>query len=161
MEQKGLSPMVATIVLIAMVMVIAGVLAAGISGGAPQAPASVRLTLDDVEDGSTTLTVSHSGGDSILDAWSIIENPGTGDNDNLQFNKLEIRIGGEKITGENVLSLTSEGVEQVEQGENKIDLTFAVGDTLIMENISPTMQSGDEIKVVYTPQNQLLLSTEV
>ncbi len=156
MEQKGLSPMVATIVLIGLVMVIAGVLAAGLSGGTPQAPKNARIGVDDLSPDTTTITLSHNGGDDLLKAFGLT------DDDNFVPNQVDVRLNGQSLKGENVATLTTNGTPYDDaKSESRENIDFVVGDILVFDNLTKSVSSGDSFTVIWTPNDQMLLSTEV
>ncbi len=151
--------MVATIVLIGLVMVIAGVLAAGLSGSAPQAPKNARIGVSgfspDTDVTTDNITITHNGGDPLLSAF--------GSNNNQKFtpDQVDIRINGISLETADVKTLTSGG-ENKEYANENID--FKVGDTLKISNIQTagigSVSSGDSLRVIWTPNDQILLSTE-
>jgi flagellin-like protein len=85
MEQKGVSPVVGTILLIAITVALAAIVAMLVSGlGGRGAPPSAMLTVtaecsDNENNYNVTLTVSHEGGDDLVPTditVQVIENDG-------------------------------------------------------------------------------------
>ncbi len=148
---RGLSPMVATIVLIAMVMVIAGVLAAGLSGGTQNEPRQAGMSIEGLEPGSDHVKIHMKSGDILKDSFDMDSD------DNIVWRNLELRVAGENVEAD-VAKATEAGIHK--QGpENQLDLQ--AGDLLELENMVPQLKSGDEVTLVWTPNDQILFTEEV
>ncbi len=170
---RGLSPIVATIVLIAMTMTIAGVLSAGLSGGASEEPRKSGITVKGVFPGSDGVEIVMQSGDPYLDAYHILNDNLDGGNDNIVWNKLELRISGETASAD-IVKATREGEEVFapdnDSGSINIepdwyvqenDIALSVGDIVELENVEPVMQDGDTVKIAWKPQDQLIYEEEV
>ncbi|RLD04381.1 MAG: hypothetical protein DRI32_05735 [Chloroflexi bacterium] len=71
MKSKGISPVVATVLLIAITVIAVGTIAAFWSTiSTPGTQVIANLTLSGVEAGSTMITLTHMGGDPITDAFT-------------------------------------------------------------------------------------------
>lgn len=149
--EKGVSPVVATILLIAIVVVAVGAIAAFVLGR-PMTPHPIAasISVSGAYKHSTTLTLEHTGGDPIRNAF--VENS---DDDNVitseNWINMEVRINGAKVTAMNC-KLNRVGIPSSSD--------FEVGDILVF-NISEALSSGDEVTISYTPANQILASASV
>lgn len=187
MEQKGLSPMVATIVLIAMVMIIAGVLAAGLTGTAPDEPRDSGVDVEGIGPDSDQLELKMQAGKTYNESFWLEY-----DNENnkayVNWNQLELRIAGETVSG-NVLKATEDGqalLKTNENGSNPAETyipedalgewentsgdnyyvtadnsDFYLGDMLRIDTLNPVMTSGDSVTVIWVPDDQSLFVDEV
>lgn len=158
MNDKGLSPMVATIILIAMVMIIAGILAAGITGESPDEIRQPGIELEGVTENSTSLTIHKLGGEMLAKAYNL---KNASPSENIAWNQMELRIAGETASAD-VVKATSDGIaKSVSTGSWENDINMYPGDILKLENVQPRMMGGDEVRIVWTPTDQLLYNVKV
>jgi len=129
--KKGISPVIATILLIAITVVAVGVVMAFVMVlPKPTAPLSAVINIEDAKIGSEKLVISHVSGDPIMAALT----------------NMEVRINGAKqdLTGTTL--------------DDNPD--FTVGDRLVLTGLTP-LSSDDVIAVVYRPANQILATVTV
>jgi len=158
MDSRGVSPMIATIVLIAIVFAVAAILALSLAS-APQ-PSVIfggQLSLENVENGRDVIVIKHTYGDRANDAVV-----GTADN-RLKWKNLELRVNG--VIQDNIIYMISEGrkIENI-GGSNgpTLGATYAmvVGD-LIKVQLSKPLTIGDKVSLKWVPKNQTLIEKEV
>jgi len=141
MEQKGIrgvSPVVGTILLIAITVALAAVVATLVSGlGGRGTPPSAMLTVTatiPAENQPITLTITHEGGDDLV------------------FADLEV-----KADNSPTLMVTTKGTDLT----GKIGTTFNVGEAVTMTYNSTGISAGDTVTVfiIHTPSKQKLFSS--
>lgn len=161
-RDRGLSPMVATILLIAMTMIIGGILAAGIRSTTPEDVEEAGIVIDGVSPGSDHLEITVEAAGPYMDAFHIVDNVSDGNNDNVVWNNLELRIAGETVKAD-IIKATSNGMEVSagpsigNNGDNwNRNIDFNVGDLLEIENIKPVINGGDRVLLIWKPKNQTL-----
>jgi len=134
LSKKGVSPVIATILLIAITVVAVGVVMAFVVMlPKPTTPLSAVINIGGAVKDSETLVISHMSGDPIM----------------AMLTSMEVRING---TTQNLPDATLNG--------NAIGISdFTVGDRLVLT--VPALSSGDVIAVVYKPANQILASVTV
>jgi len=135
MEQKGVSPVVGTILLIAITVALAAVVATLVSGlGGRGTPPSVMVTLtaDNVGD-NIKLTIKHEGGDDLVVA--------------------DLQI---KATNDATGAMTT-----IDRPALGVDTTFTVGETGIVSYSYPAAEAGTVITVyiIHVPSKQKLFSS--
>ncbi len=159
-DEQAVSPVIAVIMLIAITVVIAAVVAAfayGIIGGVKKAP-NAALVVDGANRGSTTVTIIHHGGDTIVEAFAAGTQLG-GDNTG-NWSSLEVRINGDVYTNTGAtakptlnsanFSLTGTATDDFEAGD-EIKLQFVSG-----ASHAVPLGSGDSIAIVFTETGDLL-----
>jgi hypothetical protein len=117
----------------------------------PVAPLTTTISIVGATSGSTTLTITHAGGDPIRTAF--YENTGsviTADN----WANMEVRINGAKVITASGATLDNLLLTPPSSHD------FSVGDILVLP-LNTSLSSGDVITVVYTPANQILLTVTV
>lgn len=163
--------MVAVIVLIGMIMIIAGVLAAGLPRTAPEEPRDAGIDVKGVNPDSDKLTFLMKAGPTYQDSYYLKHD---GENTSIEWNRLELRIAGEEVDA-NVLKATEDGDainldatddtiwREIPGGDNvTIDnFDFSIGDIIRLENIDPEMNEGDTLTIIWNPGDRLLFSEEV
>jgi flagellin-like protein len=152
-DSTGVSPVIATILLIAITVVAIGVVMVFVAGlGRPTAPITANISIRDATAGSGKLTIEHAGGDPIRGAFC-----GTTENnmENDNWKNLEVRVNGALVVTKDNLTKFNGASFGTETKD------FKVGDVLVLESLSPTLKSGDVITVIYTPANQQLASKTV
>jgi len=155
MDSKGVSPMIATIVLIAMVFVIAAIMALGLaSGPQPSAPFGGSLILENVENGRDVIVIKHTFGDRAPD---VVENSGG----TLKWRNLELRVNGEIVPATKITEMVSEG-RKINFGQVTTSTLFSmvVGDRIRVKLDSP-LKLGDTVLLKWVPKNQALVEKEV
>ena len=142
MEQKGIrgvSPVVGTILLIAITVALAAVVATLVSGlGGRGTPPSAMLTVTATISGSDiTLNISHEGGDDLV------------------FADLEVKADNDNLGG----MMSTKGIDLT----GRIGSTFNVGEAVTRTYpITPlSIAAGDTITVfvIHTPSKQKLFSS--
>jgi flagellin-like protein len=133
-ESAGVSPVVATILLIAITVVAVGVVLVFISSlPKPVVPVSTSVSVNGAINAATSFTLSHSGGDSLLNATS----------------NIQVRLNG---TVENWTSILSNGTD------------YRIGDVITVNSTSNpglSLKHGDVITMVYIPTSQQIVSFTV
>jgi flagellin-like protein len=139
-ESAGVSPVVATILLIAITVVAIGVMLVFILSLPKTAvPMIISVTVDNAISGNTRIRLSHSGGDSLLNAST----------------NIQILING-------ALENYGAGKQWTATLSNGTD--FRIGDVITVTNIDGTnraLNSGDMITMVYIPTSQQIVSYTV
>ena len=155
MDSKGVSPMIATIALIAMVFVIAAIMALGLaSGPQPSAPFGGSLILENVENGRDVIVIKHTFGDRAPD---VVENSGG----TLKWRNLELRVNGEIVPATKIIEMVSEGRKvSFSQVTTSTLFSMVVGDLIRVELDSP-LKLGDTVLLKWVPKNQALVEKEV
>jgi flagellin-like protein len=159
MDSRGVSPMIATIVLIAIVFAVAAILALSLAS-APQ-PSVIfggQLSLENVENGRPMITIKHTYGDRAPD---VVDNSGG----TLKWKNLELRVNGQLIPATCITEMISQGTP-VTFGATPNTYSMVVGD-LIRVDITKTgglgrsLQIGDKVSLKWVPKNQTLIEKEV
>ena len=138
-NERGISPVVGTILLVAVTVIIAGSIAAFVYGlsGTGNEPITPRLKGKGIESGTNQFTISHRGGEPIPNAVS----------------------GGS--WGSN-LKLTIDGNDDV---IDTVELTGGNPDFDVGEEITITLKNNLEtdnfIQLIYTPANSIPWEEEV
>lgn len=146
--QRGVSPVIATVLLIAITIVMVGIVAAFVGGITPgEVPISVFLVYDNNKEGNTRLIVRHGGGDVVDSAF-----------DSGRFKEMEVRINGAiKLTAPATDNLWLNGVRMTAADGIK---RFAVGDMLVVP-LTSGLAIGDIISALYKPTDQILIEARV
>lgn len=138
-EQRGVSPVVGTILLVAITVIIAGSIAAvvyGFSDGQTEA-VTANLQFTGVQDYDNKFTIAHDGGDTIQNAF---------DGGSWSSN-VRLTINGEEQTNKVIPSVAN-------------DNHFNVGDEVDVE-LDNKIDPDDTIKFIYVPSDYVLASTTV
>lgn len=180
-EKRGVSTIAATIVLIAMVMVLGGILSAGIVGTTPENPRESGIIIRGATPNSDRITLLMQAGKTYLRSYSLADNeisaPTPESNADIKWSQLELRIAGERVeadvqkatvegevvpldnnTGDNTKWDIKRNVKNLYQTDS---LDFHLGDIIRLENIDPTPQDGDIVAIVWNPGDQVIYSEEV
>ena len=140
MDSKGVSPMIATIVLIAITFAIAGILIAGLLGaGAPTQPWGGNLAFEDAHAGSRAVWLKHMGGETLVNAFNFNPVQGTYD-----WINLEIRLNDVAAT----VDLTELWLSGQKITEERFSVNFATGDKVQLTFYEPLVP-GDVIMLIY------------
>lgn len=142
--ERGVSVMVAIIVLIGISMLIAASLLTLIPEATPEKSISPSIQLQ-YEDADNLLTLTHQGGGDIPNAFVL-------ENSEIAWKDLEVRKNGARISAD-------PQDEARLNGENEMGLvTYTLGDQL---KFQVKLADGDKVTVVYIPTDQVLLSFEM
>ncbi len=136
MQQNGVSPVIATVLLIVVTVLLVSmvaVIATGLVGTVPT-PVNVNLMLENASSGYENFTIYHMGGDNIKDAIN-----------GKSWNNLIVRVNGQNAT------IVSYNGDNNPQGM----ITLSAGDVLYVQAPKP-LAFGDVITIVYKPANQIL-----
>ncbi|MEM2619498.1 MAG: archaellin/type IV pilin N-terminal domain-containing protein [Candidatus Hadarchaeales archaeon] len=153
MDSKGVSPMIATIVLIAIVFAVAAILALSLaSAPQPSVIFSGQLSLENIENGRTAITIRHTYGERAND---VIENA----NNAVRWKNLELRINGEIIQPGPNSVMISEGTK-VTWGATAKTYAMVVGDRIYIP-LPSALKIGDTVSLKWVPKDQVLVEKTV
>lgn len=144
-DERGVSPVVGVIMMVAITVVIAAVVAAfayGIIGGVTKAP-NAALIVENADNGKDYITLVHHGGDTISDAFT--------SSTALDPTTLKIKINGKDQTG---VIIKSDGDNHFESSEEIKVTPLDIGGVA-------TLSSGDAISVVFVPTGDVLQRVKV
>jgi flagellin-like protein len=163
-DSTGVSPVIATILLIAITVVAVGVVMAFVAAlPKPVVSVNTEIIIGGATAGSGTLTITHTGGDMITNAF---DNSVSG---TASWLNMQVRINGAQvpltlISGTTYAATVTFNGSPIPSGASN----FSVGDTLVLSGCllpgviqSTPLISGDVITVVYTPANQILVTVTV
>ncbi len=151
-DQRAVSPLIAEILMIAVVIITAAMLAAYSYNLLEHATeiSSVILQIEGARVGSSSITIVHMGGDTISSAFTVNASAPTHHlNNESVFNVLEVRLNGALFAGN--ATLNTEAIAKPE---------FEAGDELVLQLEDP-LESGDRISILFVPSNQVLHWTVV
>lgn len=167
MDSKGVSPMIATIVLIAIVFAVAAILALSLaSAPQPEVIFGGQFQLENIENGRDVITIKHVYGDRANDALKAVL---TGSENYWDWKNLELRVNGVLVSGYGVIiQVISEGKDvtndvlastgpAVSDGDT---IALVVGDKVVVQ-LSDNLTIGDKILLKWAPKNQTLVEKEV
>ena len=183
-NEKGVSPMIATIVLIFIVFAIAAaIIVALASAPRPTPPFGGVFMIERENDlpgsfvGDNVIVIKHTGGDTLYDAFDCyygVDNENKKYENYYKYRNLEVRVNG--ILQENIIYVISGG-ENILLRENILPRENILGTENIIriERLSAKLVAGDLFKVqldnklelydrmvlIYTPLNQMLLDIKV
>ena len=139
MDSKGLSPAIATILLVALTVVAVGTIAAFVSRtspGTPPASAAIRLSqVPDANGGYDNVTVIHNGGDDIEVTNLIVRSSASTVDINVWENPSPLECGDVLSAGESC--------------------------TVNITGITPAVADGDVISLIFAPSGQILATETV
>ena len=146
MGEKGVSPVVASVILLLFILGVLTPLLVNVIGSiaAPENP-RLRVSLEfRLGENENMITLVHGGGDPILSAFVI-------DKGKIKWNRLEVRLDGVK-KGAGDASLN---------GNDDFGIAdFMPGDELVFSFDKP-IEAGKELTVIYPPTGQVLLKLAV
>jgi flagellin-like protein len=150
-DQRAISPVLAEVLLIAVVIIMAAILAAFAYSLLAQSTriTTAKLQVEGASVGSSTITIVHMGGDTIPGAFAVNASAPAQHLDESVFNNLEVRINGALFEGNatlNTAAIAKPG--------------FEAGDELVLQ-LSDPLKSGDRISILFVPGNQVLHWTVV
>ncbi|RZN43893.1 MAG: type IV pilin [Methanophagales archaeon ANME-1-THS] len=141
-DERGVSPVIGVILMIAITVVIAAVVASfayGIIGGVATAPNSA-LIFENADLGKTNITLVHHGGDSVTNAFTGSTPSDWGD--------MRVKLNGVDIIWRANVTVGGDTDPNFESGEQ---LRIKV----------PPLASGDTISVIYVPTGDILQRVKV
>ena len=144
MDRKGVSVMISTIVLIAIIFAISTIMIAALmSAGAPEPPFGGALALENFKSGRSEVCLKHIYGET-MDAAFDYEN-GTNGNDN--WRNLEIRLNGITLDNNSITKVYSGGQEI----NSKAGVKFQTGDKvwISITSVKPALEVGDTLTLIY------------
>jgi flagellin-like protein len=154
MDSRGVSPMIATIVLIAIVFAIAAILALSLaSAPQPTQPFAGQFSLENIESGKSVIVIKHTGGDKADEA---VENRSS--DNKWHWKNLELRVNGVVVGADNIVTFVSEGANAFGRGNGYY--TVGPGD-LIRVSYPGGLNKGDKVSLVWVPKKQVLQEKEV
>ncbi len=154
MDSKGVSPMIATIVLIAIVFAVAAILALSLaSAPTPTQPFGGTFSLENVENGKDVIVIKHMGGDKAVEALI-----GTGSTPLARWRNLELRVDG--VVKDNIFEFVSEGKLYKTTTTQGTTYTLVVGD-IVKVKLDSALREGSKVVLVWVPRNQALVEKEV
>ena len=152
-KEKGVSSMIAVIVLIFIVFGIAAVLIAALTAvGLREEPIDTRIGVDGFYRGSKQLSLIHLEGDTIHDAFTIDEGRIKAGN----WGNLTVEINARLVETDPSGHVRYNG--KVPEGAVNID--FCQGDVLVLPLKEPLI-IHDALLIHYAPMNQLLFFDEI
>ena len=160
MEKKGVSPMVATILLISIVFGMAAALIAFLtSTGLPEEPIKVTLGVEGFYWGSKLLILNHLEGDTIFDAFTIDDGRIKAEN----WGNLEVNINARLVETDPSEDAKYNGnaykyYDNVP--EKAVNIDFGLGDVLVLPLKEPLI-IHDVLLIHYAPKDQLLFYDEI
>ncbi len=170
MDSKGVSPMIATIVLIAIVFAVAAILALSLaSAPQPEVIFGGQLAMENIENGRDVITIKHVYGDRANDALKAVKVGGTHPNETDNYwdwKNLELRINGVVVShtaDQGIIQVISEGkIENVNSSAvyDGDTISLIVGDKIVVKLSSP-LTIGDKVLLKWVPKNQSLVEKEV
>ncbi|MEM2878561.1 MAG: type IV pilin N-terminal domain-containing protein [Candidatus Hadarchaeales archaeon] len=144
---KGVSAVVATILLIAITVVAIGSIAifvSGLGGTLTSGTITANITIENAVNTSRGIIIKHMGGDTISNAFS---------GSTLNTSVLEVRISSSTVTSTPAYTLNGGSINVTQ---------FKAGDILKAAFIgTQALSSGDVITIVYKPANQILTQETV
>jgi len=154
MDSRGVSPMIATIVLIAITFAVAAILALSLAS-APQ-PSVIfggQLSLENVENGRTVIVIKHTYGDRANDAVQATSATTVG------WKNLELRVNG--VIKDNIITLISQGANiSLSNLTTGTCYALVTGDQIRVD-VGTALKIGDKVSLKWVPKNQTLIEKEV
>jgi len=154
MDSRGVSPMIATIVLIAIVFAVAAILALSLaSSPTPSPPFSGTLSLENVENGRNVIVIKHIYGDRAPD---VVDNVGP-----IKWKNLELRVNGVIVPATQIIEIVAEGMRYTPPTSwpNKV-CSMVVGDRIRIQ-LTTALTIGDEVVLKWVPKNQAIVEAKV
>ena len=155
MKQKGVSSIIATIVLIFIIFAIAALLMASIaSRPSPTPPYSGEFVIENVTVGKNVIVVKHVSGDPCYDAFDYVDNDAAKTD---TIRNLEVKLNG--VMQDNIIYLVSEGKEYDTEDNTKISSVKLVVNDLFKVGLDRALMKGDKIALIY--QKKLLIEITI
>jgi FlaG/FlaF family flagellin (archaellin) len=150
-DQRAVSPVLAEVFMIMVVIIAAAMLAAYSYNLLEHTSeiSSVILQIEGARVGSSTITIVHMGGDTISNAFTVNASAPTYHLNESVFNVLEVLLNGALFDGN--ATLNTGAIAKPE---------FEAGDELVLQLEDP-LESGDRISILFVPSNQVLHWTVV
>jgi len=157
-DNRGVSPVIGVIMMIAIVVIIAAVVAAfayGIIGGVNKAPSSAMVVEGaNPNDNALNVTLYHHGGDPITDAFNDINDANNASIAD-RWHNIELRLNGAKVN--NSGTAKAEGLWMNDKEYNSTEwpsTKFAPGDQITVK--FPSLKSGDTLVILHVPSDSIL-----
>lgn len=132
-EERGVSPVIGVILMVAITVILAAVIGTFVLGLGDSLEQAPQATLGADVNSSNETIISHNGGDGLATA------------------DIRIVVGG---------STSVDGTTATLSGDADGELN--VGDTLTIDHSTAGTPSGDtQVRVIHTPSESILLDTEV
>ena len=148
-DTRGLSPVIAVIMLIAIVTIMAAMVAGfayGIIGEVSEVPCTALVEEGVVAGTNVTVTIIHYGGDFVSGAFTTIPCAERGD----KWQRLELKYNGAKVSSSNANNMWLNGVD----ANSTWPANFVAGDVLKIQ--FKTLKTGDAIMILFTPRGTVL-----
>jgi len=120
----------------------------------PSAPFSGVLSLENVENGSTVITIRHRGGDRAPD---VVENSGG----TVKWKNLELRVNYGIVDATNIIEMVSENRRVTPFTASTATTYSMVAGDRIKVQLGTPLKIGDKVSLKWVPTNQLLVEKEV
>jgi len=166
LPKQGISPLVATILLLALaiafgIIILAGYLAA-LAPGPPPKRVSLSLLY---ENSPPRLTLRHQWGDYLFGAFQMRQveraNPKMVRGKLENWKALEVRVDGARLGTDRVENVVLVQENLYYQPLAPIVVNLGPGDEVRLENWKVPLRSGEVVTVVYLPTNQTLVEMVV
>jgi flagellin-like protein len=146
---RGVSPLIATILLVVTTLVAGGLLVEGLGRlGAPSIPPQTVVQLWTNYPGNGGVAIVHASGEGIAKAYraDILEETPMGTLlENIRWANLELRVNGVRVENEIELALIT---GPVKEGMNDLP---GPGEALALSFKRGTLKVGDKVELIYTP----------
>ncbi|MCQ8897843.1 MAG: hypothetical protein NQU48_00085 [Hadesarchaea archaeon] len=147
--ERGLSPLIATVLLVVTTLVAGGLLVEGLGRlGAPSIPPQTVVQLWTNYPGYGGIAIVHASGEGISKAYraDILEETPMGTLlENLRWANLELRVNGVRVENEIDLALVT---GPVKRGMNDLP---GPGEALALSFKRGKLKVGDKVELIYTP----------
>ncbi len=147
--ERGLSPLIATVLLVVSTLVAGGLLVEGLGKlGAPSIPPQTVVQLWTNYPGNGGIAIVHASGEGISKAYraDILENTPMGTLlENIRWANLELRVNGVRVENEIDLALVT---GPVKEGMNDLP---GPGEALALSFKRGKLNVGDKVELIYTP----------
>ena len=149
LTKGGVSPLIATVLLVVTTLVAGGLLVEGLGKlGAPSTPPQTVVQLWANYPGNGGIAIVHAGGEGISKAYraDILEETPMGTLlENIRWANLELRVNGVRVENEIELALVT---GPVKRGMNDLP---GPGEALALSFKRGTLKVGDKVELIYTP----------
>jgi flagellin-like protein len=149
LPERGVSPLIATVLLVVSTLVAGGLLVEGLGKlGAPSIPPQTVVQLWTNYPGYGGVAIVHASGEGISKAYraDILEETPMGTLlENIRWANLELRVNGVRVENEIDLALVT---GPVKRGMNDLP---GPGEALALSFKRGTLRVGDKVELIYTP----------
>ena len=158
MDKKGVSVMISTIVLIAIIFAISVIMIAALtSAGAPEPPFGGALAIENLKEGYSEVVLKHIFGETMDHAFDYNTHPLENDN----WRNLEIRLNGIRLDNNCIGRVCSAGSMLT---DNTRAVKFRAGDriwiNLYTKDNLRTLAIGDKLMLIYRGRPQPIILAE-